>query len=63
MGPGPSLRSLVRLDSFVLQTFDENAESEVFSDVGVTELDFFFDFRDLYGKMVVESTHKYAPTG
>ena len=41
----------------------QNAESEVFSDVGVTEVDFFFDFRDLYVKMVVESTHKYASTG
>ena len=36
--------------------------SEVFLGVGVTEVDFFFDFCDLYGKMVVESTHKYAPT-
>ena len=46
-----------------LLTSDENAETEVFSGVGVTEVDFFFDFRDLYGKMVVESTRKYAPTG
>ena len=27
--------------TFVLRTFDENAESEVFSGVGVTEVDFF----------------------
>ena len=52
-----------KADPAVLQTFDENAETEVFSGVGVMEVDFFFDFRDLYGKMMVESTHKYAPTG
>ena len=29
----------------------------------MTKVDLFFDFRDLYGKMVVESTHNYEPTG
>ena len=49
--------------TFDLRTFHENAESEVFLGVGVMEVDLFFDFRDLYAEMVVESTRKYTPTG
>ena len=30
--------------------------------LGWRKLFFLVDFRDLYGKMMVESTHKYAPT-
>ena len=59
----PTLSTFTTHAVYGRYTFDENAESEVFLGVGVTEVDFFFDFCDLYGKMVVESTHKYAPTG
>ena len=41
--------------TFVLRTFDENAESEVFSEVGVPEVRFFFIFSSSAGGRVIKS--------
>ena len=46
--------------TFVWQTFDEDAESEVFSEVGVPEVRFFFIFSSSAGGRVIKSRYLEA---